>query len=206
MGEQIIDAFKKYRFLTFALLFIVIAFFGTYGTLKATSTNEFCASCHSVAPQVYTFEASSHSSIQCIDCHIEPGFVSYMHAKVDGLKELYVQVTNTQPPILHSPKPIANVVCEQCHNMNNREETTTGDLIMDHRIHNEEGVSCVTCHDGVAHGKVVQQGAAYKTDWERWTADLGKYIMDGPLVSPQKKVCMDCHELKNAPLDCASCH
>ncbi|MCD8511781.1 MAG: hypothetical protein LRY73_19295 [Bacillus sp. (in: Bacteria)] len=79
-------------------------------------------------------------------------------------------------------------------------------MIFDHVLHDEENVSCVTCHDGVAHGKVVEQGAAYKTDWQRWTADLGRYIMDGPLVSPQKRLCIDCHELKGVSNDCASCH
>lgn len=206
MVSRITRQVKKYRFLTFALLFIVIAFFATYGSMKATSTNEFCSSCHSMGPQYYTFEASSHSGIDCVSCHIEPGFVNYVEAKMFGLVELYVTVTNSENPIIHSPESVSNAACERCHTMENREETTSGDLIFDHTVHNEENVSCVTCHDGVAHGKVVEQGAAYKTDWERWTADLGRYIMDGPLVSPQKKVCMDCHELKNAPTDCASCH
>ncbi|MCD8511780.1 MAG: NapC/NirT family cytochrome c [Bacillus sp. (in: Bacteria)] len=91
--------------------------------MKATSTNEFCASCHSMAPQVYTFEASSHSNIDCVACHIEPGVVNYVEAKIFGLYELYVTVTNSERPIIHSPYPISNEACERCHNMNNREAT-----------------------------------------------------------------------------------
>ncbi len=175
--------------------------------VSATSTSSFCSSCHMMTPQALTWEASSHSGIECKDCHIPPGFENTINAKIDGLKELYYTVTNTYGDPIRMYGPIPDEACLKCHNMNNRDVTASGDIIIDHGIHREEAVLCVTCHDGVAHGKVSERDITYKTDYSRWDEAVASRVMaDTAYTVPQMDTCMDCHELRRAPLTCETCH
>ena len=199
---------KRYKVAIFLTLAVIgIALSVTIG-VQATSTNTFCASCHMMTPQALTWEASSHSSIKCKDCHINPGLQGTIDAKIGGLYELYHMVTDSYGTPIRMHYEIPNENCTQCHNMNNRDVSPSGDLIVDHFIHDEKEISCVTCHDGVAHGKVSELRITYRSDFERWDENLAAYYMnpENPYSNPQMDKCMDCHELRNAPLTCETCH
>lgn len=198
---------KKIRLITLLVIGVLGLALSVNVGVHATSTSTFCSSCHMMAPQALTWEVSSHSSIECKDCHIAPGIRNKVDAKVDGLWELYHAITDTYVAPIRMPSHIPNESCEKCHNMDNRIVSASGDIIIDHDIHNEKEISCVTCHDGVAHGKVSDRRVAYKTDFDRWNSQVAEHIMDDTKYTrPQMDKCMDCHELREAPLTCETCH
>ncbi len=64
---------RLYKFMTLTLLFLALFFsVGVFG-LEATSSSKFCSSCHEMKPEYYTWKASSHSEVDCVNCHTEPG-------------------------------------------------------------------------------------------------------------------------------------
>jgi hypothetical protein len=85
----------------------------------ATESRYFCGVlCHSNTPQYVAQEVSPHADVECGVCHIGPGLLPKVVAKIMGTRELYLQLTNTyERPIEHPVARLksADVICEQCH-------------------------------------------------------------------------------------------
>ncbi|QOY36250.1 NapC/NirT family cytochrome c [Anaerobacillus isosaccharinicus] len=198
---------KIIKFMTVLIIIIVGAAFILKIGVHATSSSSFCANCHSMKPQVLTWEASSHSQVECVQCHVQPGLENLAKQKAGGIKQLYHTITDNYIAPIRMPSYIPNESCTACHNMSNRDVSTSGDIVIDHDIHETKEVACVTCHDGVAHGKVSEKRVTYKSDYQRWNETLAKRFMkDEKSVRPVMSKCMDCHELRGAPLTCETCH
>lgn len=199
--------FKIFRRLTI-YLFVAAGFaILLYAGVHQTSRSEFCSSCHNMKPEFNTWALSSHSQIECVDCHIPPGTVNFLKQKMKGLHQVYLTITDTYSGPIIMPTPIPNSVCEKCHNMNKREVSPTGDLIIPHDTHNKKGINCTKCHSGIAHAKISERKATFKSDYQKWNSDVGKFIMsDRQYIRPDMETCMKCHELRNAPLECKACH
>nr|WP_261176920.1 NapC/NirT family cytochrome c [Anaerobacillus sp. CMMVII] len=182
------------------LLFLILAFFGitggAYGVIAGTSTNTFCASCHEMSAETVTHYATSHSQINCVDCHIKPGFDNKLLAKISAMKELYHHVTRTVPNPIHPLMVVEDVNCIQCHS-ENRMVTATGDLIVNHGEHIEAGIPCITCHAGVAHAKVVERGLNTHDDYDYWTDDVAELLISTSYTRPNMGTCIDCHDKVN---------
>lgn len=198
---------KIIKFMTVLIFSIAAAAFILKIGAHATSSPTFCATCHNMSPQVYTWKASSHSEVTCTDCHIAPGVENLVKEKGNGIKQLYYTITDSYLAPIRMPSLIPDESCLTCHNMERRHVSASGDIIIDHEIHEKKGVACVTCHDGVAHGKVADRRVTYKSDYAKWNEMLAKRFMeDTKYTRPQMDKCMDCHELKGAPLTCETCH
>ena len=96
---------------------VIIA--GAYYFDVITESDEFCgALCHPNYPEYVTHEVSDHARVECGTCHIGPGLTPKVMAKVYGVEELYLLVTNTYerpiPPPVKRLRP-AREICEQCH-------------------------------------------------------------------------------------------
>jgi nitrate/TMAO reductase-like tetraheme cytochrome c subunit len=205
--DKYLKSLRRIKIATLAVIGLIALALSVNIGVHATSTSTFCVSCHMMTPQAHTWEASSHSSIDCADCHIAPGIENTVKAKINGLYELYHTVTDSYGTPIRMKELIPNATCEKCHNMENRNVTTSGDIIVEHQIHDEKEVHCVTCHDGVAHGKVSENRITYRSDFERWNADLAaNFMKDSKYVNPQMDKCIDCHELRKAPTTCETCH
>lgn len=94
MGEQ-----KSYsRAVGIGVVALVVFCAVTAYSLKATSTVEFCTSCHEMTPHAEELKFSSHAkdkddkAITCSQCHIPAGFgPKYLSVKIySGMKDLYV--------------------------------------------------------------------------------------------------------------------
>lgn len=84
-------------------------------------TPQFCGdSCHVMRPERTAHAHAAHSRVACVECHVAPGTVGWVHAKINGLRQLY-EVTWGSPP-----KPIpaglaserlvgSGETCERCH-------------------------------------------------------------------------------------------
>jgi len=91
---------------------------------------QFCgASCHVMHPEYAAYQVSSHSHVDCVQCHIGNGAASYFEAKMNGTKQLIEvslrPVSNMAPKLIPTyptpiPSPARNLrpareICEACH-------------------------------------------------------------------------------------------
>ncbi|ALC88789.1 cytochrome C [Bacillus sp. FJAT-18017] len=196
-----------FKIMTLTLLFLVLFFSIGFVGLEATSSSEFCSSCHEMKPEYYTWKASSHGEVDCVNCHIEPGVENLAKAKGNGIVELYKKQTQTYTAPIQMPKDIPDSACEKCHNMNSRQVTPSGDLIIPHDKHTEKDIECVQCHSGIAHGKIAERKVTFKTDYEKWDIELGTAMMsDKKFTNPKMEKCMDCHIARKVTTECSACH
>lgn len=108
----------------FALLLVLgaaggIAVFSAVSLIHWTETADFCGRCHTMAPELQAYEAGPHKSVACAECHVEPGVMGWVKAKINGTKQLIEVVLGTYPtpipPPEHSSMPAASETCEGCH-------------------------------------------------------------------------------------------
>ncbi|KUO73959.1 MAG: 7-cyano-7-deazaguanine reductase [Desulfosporosinus sp. BRH_c37] len=164
--------------------------------LKVTSTPQFCSSCHEMTPEVATWQVSSHSKVSCVACHIEPGVQSLVKHKISSLTQLFEHITGTVPDPIVMPHPIKNESCIECHSMA-RKVTSSGDILIPHDKHLEQGIACVACHAGVAHGFVAERGLNGEKDFSTWTNEKAEKVMNFDETKLAMEVCMNCHEQVN---------
>ncbi|MHB1022865.1 MAG: cytochrome c3 family protein, partial [Acidobacteriaceae bacterium] len=104
-----------------AATFINFVIVGTasYRGVAYMDTSTFCGeSCHVMAPEWTAYHVSSHSNVACTECHIASGFQGFVHAKVNGTKQLVDVVFHKYPqPIMAADRiPAAQETCLKCHN------------------------------------------------------------------------------------------
>ncbi len=84
-----------------------------------TETAEFCGElCHTMAPVRTAHLDSPHANVDCVKCHLAPGAIPFIKAKLAGTLEVYKLFTNTfhRPIRAHLKKlPDPEGTCEKCH-------------------------------------------------------------------------------------------
>jgi nitrate/TMAO reductase-like tetraheme cytochrome c subunit len=103
------------------LINFVIVGTATYRGVAYMDQPSFCGTtCHVMAPEWSAYHVASHSGVACTECHIAPGFTGFVHAKVNGTKQLLMVLASSYPePIMAGDKlPPASVTCMNCHNQN----------------------------------------------------------------------------------------
>ena len=188
---------NKWKGIFFGSVSLVAIAAFSFAALTLTSTTTFCKTCHEMAPEYASHQTSSHAEVACATCHIPPdGPVKYVMAKAGALAEVYYHIVGYPNPLRQTEgKAIPNRTCQQCHT-ENREITTNG-LIVNHNEHvKDQGLLCINCHAGVAHGKVVERGLIYTEDLEHWDAD--DFEAARLLITPKDRganmgTCMECH-------------
>jgi nitrate/TMAO reductase-like tetraheme cytochrome c subunit len=195
------------KVMTLTLFFLILLFSVGYLGLETTSSSKFCASCHEMKPEYFTWKASSHSEVDCVNCHTGSSKEDYAKAKANGLVQVFKKATQTYTAPIRMPDQIQDASCEKCHNIFTRDVTPTGDLIIPHDKHKKQGIQCAQCHQGVAHGKIAERKMTYQTDYGKWDDMLGRAVMSEPkYTKTDMATCMECHKLRNATLECAACH
>lgn len=133
---------------------VVFFFVVTAWSVGYTSKSEFCGSCHEMGAMQQTWINSSHKSVACIDCHSEPGVQGMFKAKIKGIKELYVHVTNSHI----NPKAEAkDVNCLSCHQDKVSTNIERAFAVKNpHTVkHYDNGMTCLSCHGGLVHNAKV---------------------------------------------------
>lgn len=198
---------KLYKILTVTLFFIVLFFLVGGVTVETTSSTKFCSSCHEMSPEYYTWKASSHNQVGCKNCHIQSGVINYAKAKANGLVQVYEKTTGRYTAPIQMSAQIPDVTCEKCHNMKNRPVTPSGDLLIPHDKHINNGIKCVQCHSGVVHGNISDRNVTFKSDYDKWDTGLGKEMMSNvKFTRPQMEVCIACHKARDVSTACGTCH
>ncbi|MEI9977589.1 MAG: NapC/NirT family cytochrome c [Edaphobacter sp.] len=107
--------------------FVVVATFinfvivgtATYRGVAYMDTPNFCGqACHVMAPEWNAYPVSAHAGVACTQCHIAAGLPGFIHAKLNGTKQLLMVVAHDYPtPIMAGDKiPAAQTTCLNCHN------------------------------------------------------------------------------------------
>ena len=209
------DKLKLFILVIGALLLVLVV---TVGGISATMSPGFCKLCHkTMTPEFVTWQNSSHSQIDCVDCHMEPGIVNIVKEKIGATGHLYDYVTENYKenwPIKMKHE-LPSYLCEQCHSVSNRNFTLSGDLKVPHELHGQKGVSCVQCHSGVAHGNIAGRKVTEGANVSVWTDKEGKENMAPEFVRPDMDTCVACHmnppkfgikDVKSVTFSCEACH
>lgn len=158
---------------TAGLILGVVGILTFEATLHATSTEEFCISCHEMEAYPYaSLKQSAHynnaSGIQatCSDCHVPKEFVPKMIRKVEAAREVWGTITGVidtpEKYAAHAPamkqREISRLQannsqeCRNCHESENMQADLQSKMAQ--RFHQPNRVkdkSCIDCHEGVAH-------------------------------------------------------
>jgi nitrate/TMAO reductase-like tetraheme cytochrome c subunit len=198
----------------------VIVGTASYRGVAYMDTPNFCGqACHVMAPEWNAYHVASHAGVACTECHIAPGVPGFVHAKVNGTKQLLMVILHNYPrPIMAGDKlPPAQATCLTCHNPNR----SVGDKLLVKTSYGDDEKNSVTrslvlMHVGGRdqfgklsgiHGAHLGHIAFIPTDSNRQTIDwVGKRNDDGSItefissdakgpVTGQKREmdCIDCH-------------
>ena len=112
---------------------IILLVVGGYQLVQFTDSTAFCGRlCHRVMyPEFTVYQASPHSRVLCVNCHVGPGAGYLVKSKLAGVPLIFATLTgNYDRPIpapVHSLRP-ARETCEQCH----WPQRFTGDFAVQH--------------------------------------------------------------------------
>lgn len=151
------------------VLFLAVTAYG----LKATSTVEFCTSCHEMKVHAEELKYSTHAKdadgkpIICSDCHIPAGYgPRYLSVKIySGLKDLYVHYTEQPDSINRAEQQLVarrfvdDANCLRCHEdlykdaKGEKAISLEGKLAHDAYLgkNGQARSNCAGCHINVAH-------------------------------------------------------
>ncbi|MHB1125395.1 MAG: cytochrome c3 family protein [Bacillota bacterium] len=157
-----------------------------------------CATgCHEMAPEITTWQASSHSQFDCTQCH---------QVNLDELRKKHHSKSFSKP--IKVSNLISNDVCTKCHSKN-RQITASGDLIIPHDKHDAQGLPCVKCHAGVVHAKIAERRTTVQPgfdDYSKWTPALASKVATSYYYSPDMWTCINCHKALSVTTKCGACH
>lgn len=144
------------------LILVVVNFFLIFfiSFLALTSSPLFCTRvCHSMSSVAKAWEASSHSEIACVNCHVESnGFINFVIHKMQAYKEPFFEITGKYKEGINKESELAEEMpeehCTVCHSKN-RNYTPSEGLKFNtgaHEAHIEKvKMKCPYCHNRVGH-------------------------------------------------------
>jgi nitrate/TMAO reductase-like tetraheme cytochrome c subunit len=219
------DNRRRLRLLSVALIVVVgavVVITGAYYFDIATESRYFCgALCHPNRAQYVAQEVSPHADLECGTCHIGPGLLPKVQAKIAGTKELYLLVTNQyERPIDHPVNQLesADVICEQCHTAGQNyddqikriarfaqdETNTETEIDMVVRVGNGREVSAAHWHIDHAVSYIARDADKQDIPWVAVTGADGQVteyqVTDNPLAAEERA------SLPQGQMDCLDCH
>ncbi len=99
---------------------MLLFFTATYKAVSYMDSAQFCGqTCHTpMTPEFTAYQGSPHSRVECVECHVGPGFSGFVQAKMAGTRQLMGVIFNNYsrpiPSPVHSLRP-ASETCEHCH-------------------------------------------------------------------------------------------
>lgn len=190
---------KKTKIITALCLMGVgaLALWGTQSIMHATSSTEFCVSCHSMSHPQQEWEGSTHFAnakgvrAECADCHVPQEGLHYVKAKFMALKDVWYEVqgkldskekyeahrAEMAQRVWDEMKANDSETCRSCHSFDAMELSAQTKLAKEtHQAAKENGQTCIDCHKGIVHflpethnDEAAQQSAA----------NLGGNVMNG---------------------------
>ena len=190
-----IHIFRELRWpVKISLLLAGVLIFTTIA-VEVTSQPGFCNSCHIMNTFYASWKVSDHSNVNCLDCHLQPGFTGYVKGKLNGLAQLVdcvVGRVGTKPSAF-----VLDVSClrSECHSI---EELSSKDIVFqdikfNHGSHIDSQIDGVTITCGLCHSHFEGE-EHFKVNVE---ACYTCHFLENP--KDNKKIvetnCRDCHEV-----------
>jgi nitrate/TMAO reductase-like tetraheme cytochrome c subunit len=149
----------------------------------ATSSTEYCSSCKSMEPAFASWEKSVHAEVECLSCHIEPGFLNELAWRQSEAVTIWSDYLGADEDSRNCPACVpTNESCESCHPVDELPVESNG-IRMPHDVHTtSRNLDCVDCHATVSHSPTGGE----------------------PRVS--MATCTMCHNGAAAPDECGLCH
>jgi len=160
---------------------VVILIIASFVTAHYTSASSFCDTCHEMDPYYQSWQASTHSSVECRECHVPQGAIPYMETKLGSFREVYVHLAGISKSPLAVTRQIPNSNCLACHEP--PPDPTLPTVTFSHDKHS--GLDCISCHVRFVH-----------------TTVNPPYYRDPAAMSS----CLQCHNGSIAPNKCSYCH
>ena len=198
-------------------LAIGVAVVLTYGAMEASSTPAFCGTCHVMEPYYESWQASSHSEIACVDCHIPPGITAELRKKYEALSMVARYFTAT-----YGTNPWTEVedsACLECHERRLLSgKVLFGDVLFDHGPHLSElrrgkRLRCTSCHSQIVQGSHITVTATTCTlcHFKDQPAGTGSARCQLCHQAPTQLVdaealAFDHADVARFGMDCLSCH
>ncbi|WP_428641051.1 NapC/NirT family cytochrome c [Roseibium sp.] len=181
----------------FSVGFIVIAgflggimFWGAFNwAMELTNTEEFCVSCHTMETNLgeyrETVHYNNHSGVRaiCSDCHVPHEWQYKVKAKIIAVKDVYHEIMGTistpEKYEEHRLKMAALVwrkmkasdsrECRNCHSFEYMDFTIQETRAADaHQRAIDETMTCIDCHQGIAH----KLAPGYQEEYKRIVDEL----------------------------------
>ncbi len=149
--------------------------------LIAGSTSQVCGACHAMSPYARALKASKHEGIDCYECHLSSGALSWIGFKSGELFRMYPKALIGRK-VSGPGTRIADERCLDCHEHVERSSLEAGGIRIAHAAC-AAGRACDSCHGAVAHGKA--------TRWVR---------------APVMETCIRCHLDRGVTVRCRACH
>ena len=106
-------------FILCAAVFLMVSAIGSYESYHFAESTAFCGqTCHEpMKPEFTAYLNSPHAHVGCTECHVGPGAVGYIKAKLNGVNQLQQTILNTYSRPIPAPKHNhkAEDTCERCH-------------------------------------------------------------------------------------------
>lgn len=155
----------------------------------------FCNSCHIMNPYYDSWQRSTHSEVNCLECHMQPGFVGHIKGKINGLAQAVdcmVGRVGTKP---NGTVTDSSCLRSGCHSIEELEEPLQikegNKFKFTHKGHIGETIAGITISCGVCHSHF--EGEEH--------------------FGINTQACFTCHFLRSkesvtgrVKIDCQSCH
>ncbi|MFH1717304.1 MAG: cytochrome c3 family protein [Planctomycetota bacterium] len=191
--SSVIKVLRQLRWPVKVLLLIVLVALLSAGAVVITGQPGFCNSCHIMNTYYDSWRVSEHAHVNCLDCHLQPGFAGYAKGKINGLAQAVdcaVGRIGTKP---NATVKDASCLRSECHSTEElvSKNIDYGDIKFTHQKHIDKVVdgiriSCGTCHshfEGERHFSVNTEVC--------FTCHFLKSNESGSRVA--KTSCQDCH-------------
>jgi formylglycine-generating enzyme required for sulfatase activity/nitrate/TMAO reductase-like tetraheme cytochrome c subunit len=166
MKLKIKNLMPKWSWILIFSLGVVAVFLGR-AAMKATSTDEYCASCHVHPQATQSWKLSVHHDtgsgvvIHCVDCHLPPeGFYHLWEKGKAGIRDAYGMMFKDTENIdweeksrrQHAEKYVFKQSCNFCHqNLYPRGISKKGADAHLHYDQHADELRCLNCHIDVGH-------------------------------------------------------
>ncbi|MCX6373054.1 MAG: NapC/NirT family cytochrome c [Actinobacteria bacterium] len=163
---------------------------GSAFAAQFTESNKFCGTdCHEMWPERDTWQKSAHKNVDCVQCHIPPGPVSFVKTKLSASREVWVHFTGVSKKPITATRHVSNATCQRsgCHTGAQTSKTlklgAPSPVTFKHDSEGHAKQLCVDCHAALVHA-----GAP------------------GVTAPPANSMasCFSCHN--DGPKNCSYCH
>lgn len=176
---------------------------------QVTDASSFCGTCHEMQPYYVAWTQGNHKTqAQCIDCHVDPGFLAQLTHKFTTFSEVWGHFAGYGGFPMAAPAVVLDTRCTYCH-----PSVTVKSLpaSFSHEQHAKQG-PCQMCHPTTGHdvpAQALQAAGIYNAQNEALrarsaTSTAATGAGKANIPNHVTVACSQCHDM--AAMGCSACH